>query len=261
MNKHKLKNRQLASKKKKINRKENEDSEGIRRRRKGDKPEMTLKTFYIIKSILIVSILVSFFQFSILLLPLFISYTSLYYFSTWAERKMNRSYNKENQKKILKVDASIAFITIIVSISSAFYSFGTMVGNRVSSMSSYFYRIMSLSTGVRRSGGGSMGFSEKPEGFQRPEGMQKPEGMGSGQRPTRPDFDVNDLPIEFLFNQILSSIIQILIFSVIILGSMTIMYYVYKTYISKKRLKIKENEKNEWVFSKEDLMKLLEEDI
>ncbi len=260
MNKKKLKTRQLSSKNKKIKRKEKEDSEGIRKKRKGDKPEMNLRTYYIIKICLIIGILIAFFQFSILLLPLFIGYTSLYYFSSWAERKINRSYNKENQKKILKVDAALAFITIVVSVASAIYSFGTMVGNRFNSLSSYFSRIMSLSTGVRKSGSGSMGLGERPDGFQKPEGGGGT-GMPSGQRPPKPDFDVNDLPIEFVFNQILSSIIQILIFSVIIIGSLTIIYYFYKTYISKKRLKIKENEKNEWTFSKEELMKLLEEQI
>lgn len=255
MNKRKLKQRKITAKKKKVYKKELEDSEGMRR--KSNKPEMSLTTYNIIKIALVIAMLLSFFTFSTLLLPLFLAYTSLYYFSSWAERKINRQYNKENKKKIFKVDASLAFITLVVSISSAFYSFSTMVGNRFNSISSYFYRIMSLSTGVRKSGGGSMGFGDKPSGFQKPSG-----GTGSmGGRPSRPDFDMNDLPIEFAFNQILSSIVQILVFSVIIVGGLTALWYFYKTFIKKKRLVIKENEKNDWTFSKDELINLLEEEI
>lgn len=256
MNKRKLKQRKITAKKKKLHKKELEDSEGIRRK-KSNKPEMSLTTYNIIKIVLVVAMLISFFTFSTLLLPLFLAYTSLYYFSTWAERKINRQFNKENKKKIFKVDASLAFITLVVAISTTFYSFSTMVGNRFNSISSYFYRIMSLSTGVRKSGGGSTGFGGKPSGFQKPSG-----GTGSmGGRPSRPNFDMNDLPIEFAFNQILSSIVQILVFSVIIVGALTALWYFYKTFIKKNRLVIKENEKNDWTFSKDDLIKLLEEEI
>lgn len=237
--------------------KEKEDNEGMRR--KTNKPEMSLNRYYLIKSILVVAILISFFSYSVFLLPLFLAYASLYYFSTWAERRINRQYNKENKKRLFKLDASLSAITIIVSLSSAFYSFSTMVGNRVNSIQTYFYRIMSLSTGIRKKGSSSMGFGGKPDGFTKPSG-----GGGSGMengRPPRPDFDMNDLPIEFAFNQILSSIVQILVFSVIILGTISILIYVYKNFIKKKNIKIKENVKNEWTFSKEDLIKLLEEKI
>ncbi|MFI3251923.1 MAG: hypothetical protein R3Y60_02155 [bacterium] len=254
MNKQKIKQRQIAAKKKKISRKEQADAGGIRRK-KSKKPEMSLQLFYIIKFGLLIGIVFSFFFYSVLLLPLFIAYTSLYYFSTWAERKINRQFNKENQKRIFKFDAALAFITLVVSISTALYSFSTMVGNKARNISFYINRILSLSTGVRNNKGGSMGFGGKPSGG----GMGG--GMGNGTRPERPNFDLNDLPIEFAFNQILSSIVQILVFSVIIIGTLSVLVYVYKNYIKKDRLKIKENEKNEWKFSKEELIALLEEKI
>lgn len=258
MNKQKLKKRQLAAKQKRINRKESEDSTGVQKRKRNSKPEMRLDLFYLIKAILIVSMIFSFFVYSTLLLPLFIAYTSLYYFSSWVERKINRRFNKENQKKIFKFDAAVAFITIVVALSSTIYSFSTMVGNRFNSISNYFFRIMSLGTGVRKKGNMSFGTGTRPEGFS------KPTGGSTGsmtQRPPKPDFDLNDLPIEFVFNQILSSIVQILVFSVIILGTISVLYFGYKNYIKKDRLKIKENEKTEWKFNQDDLIKLLEEEI
>lgn len=260
MNKQKLKNRQQSSKKKKIRKKESLDSEGIRTRRKGDKPELDINIFYYIKALLLVLMLISYFVFSTALLPLFIGYTSLYYFSYWVERKINRNFNSENKKSLFKVDYALAFITIVVAISSTIYSFGTMVGNKMKSFNMYFYRIMSLSTGVRNSKGKQFGMGERPEGFTKPSGGGGGFSGDSSSRPPRPDFDLNDLPVEFAFNQILSSVIQFLIFGVIIIGSITVVWYFYNKYRTKK-IKIKQNNKNEWSFSKEDLIKLLSEDI
>ncbi len=259
MNKQKLKKRKQQAKQKKINRKENEDSEGVRRRR-GTKPEMNLNVYYIIKAGLIGGMIFSFFIYSTLLLPLFMAYTSLLYFSGWAERKINRQYNKENQKKIFKLDAGIALITLVVSISSTLYSFSTSVGSKMRSFSIYFYRIMSLGTGVRKKGNMSMGTGTRPEGFEKPTGGGSM-GGSMGGRPSKPDFDLNDLPISFVFNQILSSIIQILVISVIILGATSILIYFYKNHIKKNRLKIKENTKTEWTFNQDELTALLEEEI
>lgn len=255
MNKARIQQRKKQAKQKKINRKEAEDRDGVRRRTK--QPEMSLNLYYLIKGSLLIAMFISFFTFSMLLLPLFLAYTSLYYFSTWAERKINRQYNKENQKKLFKFDSGLALITIIVSISTTFYSFSNMVGNRFNSLFSYLYRILSLSTGVRKKGNMNFGMG-KPDGFVRPEGGSS----GSmGQRPSKPNFDLNDLPIEFAFQQILSTIIQILVFSVIIIGVITVLIHVYKTFIKSKKLSIKENEKNEWTFDEENLQRLLQEEI
>ncbi len=260
MNKQKIKNRQQSSKNKKIRKKEQEDQEGIRRRRKGDKPEMDIEVFYVIKACLIIGIIVSYFFFSTLLLPLFIAFTSLFYFSFWVERKINRSYNVENKKSIFKMDAALAFITILVGVTSTIFTFSRIAGSKFSSLSFYINRIMSLSTGVRNKQGSSFGGGGKPEGFVKPEGGTRP-NYGNGQRPQRPNFDLNDLPVEYAFNQILSSIVQFLIFSVIIISSITVFIYFYNKFVKSKRLKIKQNEKNDWSFSKDDLINLLEEKI
>ncbi len=256
MNKQKLKNRKQNSKNRKIRQKEQEDTLGIRRRRKGDKPELDIEIFYYIKLSLIIGIIISYFFFSTLLLPMFIGLSSLYLISFWVERKLNRS-NSGNKKRVFKMDAAMAFITIIVSVSTTLYSFSTMTGSRFNSISSYITRLMSLSTGVRKKGNNNFGFAEKPEGFVKPEGATRP----SGGRPQRPDFDMSDLPIEFAFNQILSSIVQFLILSVIIISSITVIIYFYNKYVKFKKIKIKQNEKNQWTFSKEDLIKLLEEQV
>ncbi|MFI3329616.1 MAG: hypothetical protein R3Y05_03890 [bacterium] len=258
MNKQKLNNRKQSAKNKKIRKKETEDLLGVRKRRKGDKPELDIEVFYIIKAVLIVATILSYFFLSSLLLPLFIGFSSLYILSFWVERRLNRSYNSENKKSIFKMDAGLAFITIIVSISTTFYSYATMMGSKFSSFSSYFTRLMSLSTGSRGGGNKNFGIGGKPEGFVKPEGMTKPSG---GQRPQRPDFDISDLPIEYAFNQILSSIVQFLILSVIIISSITVILYFRNKYIKIKKINIKQNDKNDWSFSKEDLMRLLEEQV
>lgn len=257
MNKQKLKSRQLAGKNKKIRQKESEDAQGIRKRRKGDKPELDIEVFYIIKAALIIAIIISYFFFSTMLLPLFVALSSLYILSFWVERKLNRSYNSDNRKRIFKADASLAFITIIVSVSTTLYSFTTMVGNRFNTISSYITRLMSLSTGVRNNKNKNFGYQGKPDGFVKPEGVTKPSG---GQRPQRPDFDISDLPIEYAFSQILSSIVQFLILSVIIISSISVILFFYKKY-KNNRIVIKHNEKNDWSFSKEDLLKILEEQV
>ncbi len=255
LNKNKLKSRKQAAKNKKIRRKEQEDSTGITKKRKGDKPELDQLVFYCIKGGLLLAILICYFTFSILLFPLFIAYISLYYFSFWVERKINRNFNFENQQKVFKMDSGLAFITLIVSLASNIFSFTRLVGNRRNSFYMYFQRIFSLSTGVRNKQNKNFGMGERPEGFVPPS-----DGVGSG-RPSKTDFDISDLPIEFAFTQILSSIIQILIFSVLILGAISTFRYFYKTYISKTRMRIKENNKNEWVFSKEDLKRILQEEV
>lgn len=254
LNKSKLKKRQQAAKNKKIRRKEQEDATGVIRRRKTDKPELSEQTFIIAKAIILVLIIISYFSFSTLLLPLFLALISLYYFSFWVERKINRSFNLDNKKRVFKMDSGLAFITVIISVATNIFSFSRMIGSKRSSFSMYISRIFSLSTGVRNKSEKNFGMGERPEGFAPPSG-------GSGGRPNRPDFDISDLPVEIAFTQILSSIINILILTVVILGTLSVGMYFYKKYFNNKQIRIKQNNKNEWVFSKEDLQRLLQEDV
>lgn len=254
MNKKKLSQRKTRSKNRKIRRKEQEDSTGIKRKSRNDKKELSPLVFYSIKAILLILMIISYFSFSMLLLPLFIGFTSLYYFSFWTERKINRNFNIENKKRVFKSDSALAFITILISIFSTIFTTINMIGHRRNTFSSTFQKIMSLSTGIRNKNNKSFGMGTKPEGFVPPSGS-------TGGRPIRTDFDISDLPIEFAFTQILSTILQILIFSVILLGFISTITFFYKKYVKQKRIKIKENMKNDWTFSKDNLKRILQEDV
>lgn len=99
-----------------IEQKEYEDAHGIKRKVKyGYSDGMSLKTIRIIKIVLLVAGLVSFFLYSVLLLPIVLLYGLLYFFMRQKERNMNYGMRKELWVKLPKFDCTIALIIVIVT--------------------------------------------------------------------------------------------------------------------------------------------------
>lgn len=244
------------AKRKKIHRKEKEDSEGFVRKK--HKRDMSPNVYYISKFALIVLIVIIYFVYSPLLLPLCLIYAGYYFLAFLAERRMNLHVHRDNHNKIFKLDSTIISITILISFGSSLFSnvrsIGGGKGGNMQGMQ--FASIGSMLTGVRNAfrQQSSFGFGSLPSDFQAPSGGGRPEA-GS-----RPDFSLSDLPLEFAFSQILSSVIQFLIFTALILGGITTGWYLYKTFIYNKKVRLHQS-KNEWVFSREELLELLSQDI
>ncbi len=220
---------------------EEQDSLGISRK-KWDHT-ISLKLFVILKIICIALIPIVYFVYSPFLIVCMVAYVSLFFLSIMAERRINTSVIKSNHIKIPKLDSALALIIIVISLFGVCMSGTSKVkkpsfenapdfsnvkeidfdGARKNMWLREFTNTLknfgSLLTGERSvfSGGKqSFGMKEAPKDF--PKDMSElPEGMPSFEgRPTRPniDFDIDDLPIEYLFSSILTTVNTVLIFSV-----------------------------------------------
>lgn len=218
----------------KIKKMESQDSKGISRRKLTG--AMNPKAFVILKVISIVSIAVSYFIFSPLLIFCVIFTILMFVFSTRTEKYLNYSYIKSNHIKFLKLDSVIAVIVLIVSIFSFALSFNskkkTPRGNTLTNIVMNINNFCSLQTGQRsliKIGGMKMKFSN----VDFPEGMGPPPNGGQG-----PKFNLEDLPVEAVFSQMLSSINSVLIIMIPISGCITLIHY----YNKKKKFDAKMNE-------------------
>ncbi len=250
--KPKQKNINLKKKKRKQAIKEKEDSEGVYKCKGDEKFSLDPIIFYIVKGILLLIILWCYFNYSLLLLPLFVIYGSLYYFSFCVQRYINRGYVKEKHAKVFKLDAAFAIISVVASTLISSFSFSRIIGAKGRMIQRFVNMWLSLQTGIRNAFKGSRDFGNMSPPANRPSG-----GGASG----KPSMSLDDLPLEYAFSQILTSIIQMMVFIVLIMGFLSIIVYVYKTYINKKYIKIKQNNPNKWEFSKEELNKLLNEEV
>lgn len=113
--------------KEEIARKEYEDDKGIKRRQKyGYSDGLSLKTIRIIKIVLLVAGVLSYFLYSVLLLPIVFVYGLLYFSIRKKERNMNYGMRKELWIKLTKFDSIIALIIVVTAVSMTGLSMMTM---------------------------------------------------------------------------------------------------------------------------------------
>ena len=227
-------------KRKKIRKLESQDAKGISRKKY--KLVIKPKTFFIMKIIGVIFVPLAYFLYSPLLIFVMIYFVVLYFAAIGCEHSLNKSVIKSNHIKIPKYDSAIALLLVCVAIFGSAFNvssgpvgmFQNTIGSKIKTAIRNFG---SLLTGFRSIFGTSKSFEfgsmGKPEGFVRDQAAFE-ERFGNeigGQRPGgRPmDFEINmdDIPIEFMFSQILSTALTIMIFMVMLLGIVSL-YHTYK---------------------------------
>ena len=241
------------------------DDQGINRKKW--KFTYTPKRFIIVKSILIGLIPILYFIYSPLLVIVMVAYIGLFYLAIATERHMNKSVIKSNHIKIPKFDSAIALLVVVISLLGSIFGVSNGRVGRFSNtvwmkFTTSLRNFGSLLTGKRALIGGSRDFGfgtrpEPPEGFI-PDGEAFNEMMGpmQGGRPDM-DIDFSDLPIEFMFSQILSTVQTTLVFAVVVIGLLSL-------WLTNKKIKKFNIEINEFVIdghinliSDEDIEKIL----
>jgi hypothetical protein len=235
---------------KKIKKLESQDARGISRKKY--KLVIKSKTFFIMKIIGIVSIPLAYFLYSPLLILVMIYFVALYFAAVGCEHSLNKSVIKSNHIKIPKYDSAIALLLVCVTIFGSVFSassgpvgmFQNTIGSKIKNAIKNFG---SLLTGFRSIFGMSRDFGfgpmDKPEGFV-PDKAAFEERFGSemggprpGGRPMDFEMSMDDIPIEFMFSQILSTAITIMIFMVMVLGIISL----YHTYRKIKKFNVEQN--------------------
>ncbi len=107
-----------SSKKKQIQRMEEQDALGISRKKW--KHTLNPNIFILIKLILIALIPITYFLFSPLLILVFIAYIGLFFLARMAEHSMNKSVIRSNHIHISKIDSGIALIIVIIALCGGF---------------------------------------------------------------------------------------------------------------------------------------------
>lgn len=218
-----------AKQARKIRQLEKMDAQGISRKKW--KFTYDPKKFIQIKAVLIVLIPITYFLYSPLLVVVMILYIGMFFLAIGTERKMNKSVIKSNHINIPKYDSAIALLLVVIAFLGSV--FGVSTGRRGHFANTFWTKITtsiqnfgSLLTGRRALIGGMRGFGfgtapEPPDGFvssasdfQDMMGDMPPSDGG------RPDFnlDISNIPIEFMFSQILSTVQTALVFAVAGIG-------------------------------------------
>lgn len=237
--KKQIKRKKQVRKVRKIRKYESQDARGISRKKW--KFTYTQKKFIWVKSILLVLIPITYFLYSPLLVVVFICYIGLFFLAIGTERHMNKSVIKSNHIKIPKFDSALALILVVISLFGAIFGVSQgRIGRFSNTLWSKFINSVknfgSLLTGQRQIFGrlrlfsfGTMpkppdGFIARPEDFHEMHGDMPP--MGGG----RPDFefDLNQIPIEFMFSQILSTILTVMIFMIFGIGILSLFLTIKK---------------------------------
>jgi hypothetical protein len=249
-----LTKRQIAQKKKqkkarKIRQLENMDAKGISRKKW--KFTYSPQKFIKIKAILIVFIPIVYMVYSPLLFIVMLLYAGLFYLAIGTERSMNKSVIKSNHIKIPKYDSAIALLLVVVAFLGSIFGvsngrvgrFSNTVWSKITTSMTNFG---SLLTGRRTLFGNSRGFGfgtapKPPEGFVA-NASEFSDNMGSmppggGGRPDF-DIDITNIPIEFMFSQILSTVQTALIFLVVGVG----VFSLWMTYKKMKKFEIEIND-------------------
>lgn len=235
-----LRNQQKRIKKaKKIKKLELQDAQGISRKKW--KFTYSPKKFIWIKGITLLLIPVVYFVYSPLLAIVFSAYVALFYFAIGVEHYMNKSVIKSNHIRIPKVDSAIALLLIVVSLLGSVFGVSQ---ERMGRFANTFYtKILtslknfgSLLTGQRQLLGRNMGFKfgtmpNPPDDFislseEFQALMPQMPNMGGGK--PNFDLDISNVPIEFMFSQILSTIQTILIFATVGIGILSLVITVKK---------------------------------
>jgi hypothetical protein len=212
----------------KIKRTESMDAKGIRKKKWNI--VISYQTYFKMKVIGIILIPIVYFVYSPFLILVMGYYVSLYYFAILAERSMNKSIIKSRQIKLPKYDSGLAAFLIFISLFGSI--FGLAQSGKIGRLSNTLWikvgksleTVGSLMTGLRVFFGTGriikFGMGNPPDGFVRKGGnmgdFDRTPRMGSG-RPLV-NLSLDNLPIEFMFSQILSTTATILIFSVMGMG-------------------------------------------
>ncbi|MFA6801398.1 MAG: hypothetical protein WCR19_04765 [Acholeplasmataceae bacterium] len=218
----------------KVRKLEKMDSEGISRKKW--KFTYSPDKFIKIKIGLIILIPIVYLLYSPLLVVVMLLYIGLFYLAIATERKMNKSVIKSNHIKIPKFDSAIALLLVVIALLGSIFGvsngrvgrFSNTLWSKITTSLSNFG---SLLTGQRALIGGKLSFlfgtaPTPPDGFiasssefQNQMGDMPPGGGG------RPDFnlDITNIPIEFMFSQILSTVQTALVFAVVGVGIFSIL--------------------------------------
>lgn len=247
--KRQRKQKKEKNKQRQIRKLESLDRRGIARKKW--RFVFNFKRFAIFKIALICLIPLIYFVYSPLLVVVIALYVSTFFLAIGVEHALNKSVIKSNHVKIQKYDAAVALVLILIGLFGSIFgmsqgrpgrfsqtiwikfldslrNFGTLLtGNRL------------LFGDARRFGFGTVG---RPEGFvPNSDAMQDMLAdlppMPSGGRPHF-EMDLDNIPIEFMFSQILSTVNTVLVFLVCGLGILSL-YYSYKR-IKKFNLDINE---------------------
>lgn len=243
--------KRAKNKQKKIKRMESQDSRGISR--KTFKLVIKPKTFIIMKIVGVVAVPVVYFVYSPLLILVMFYFVFLFFAAIGCEHSMNKSVIRSNHIKIPKYDSAIALVLICIAIfGSSFSAASGPVGRFANTVSMKVLQAVknmgSLLTGERsifRKAGRIMKFGtmEKPDGFVPDSdafldqfGGEPP--MGGGGRPPEFELSMDDIPIEFMFSQLLSTVTTVLIIMVGVLGAISLWYTIKKI----KKFNLEQNE-------------------
>lgn len=231
--------------KKKVKKLENLDAKGISRKKY--KLVMSPKTFFIMKIVGIISVPVIYFVYSPLLVVSMLYFIGLFFAAIGLEHSLNKSVIRSNHIKIPKYDSAIALVlTCVAFFGTVFNTAGTKVGMMANTVNMTLTKSLNnfgtLLTGVRSVFSSNRQFNfgsmERPEGFiadregmmDRFEGMERPpQGNfeGFSGRPMRMEIDMDNIPVEFMFTQLLSTIATVLLVSVVVFSIISL-YFTYK---------------------------------
>lgn len=226
----------VAVKKKRMAKKERQDALGISRKRY--KFVVSPKLFLILKAVAVVSLPIVYFVYSPLLVVDMLLFVALFFLAIGCEHGMNKSVIRSNHIHIPKYDSAVALVLVCISFFQAV--FGSSGGSAARFARSLFRQVVqkiksfgALQTGIRTVFGSSAGFQfgsmEKPDNFV-PSGeafRDQMGGMPPGDMPGgRPDFEVSmdNVPVEFMFSQVYSTIATLLIILVGVLGALSLIY-------------------------------------
>lgn len=236
--------------------KQMQDSKGIKRT--NWKHSMDPNLFILLKLGCIILIPIIYFVYSPLLILVLLAYASFFFLTIMAERKLNKSVIKKNHITIPKFDSAIALVIVIIATVGIFFAnnsnqkrstFASLPETQIEEFSdkpdfklakkSTFWitvkqtltNLGSCLTGTRSVFGESVhefGSMQPPEDFVS-DSSELQEEIHNMPNPSQDfDFDISDLPVEYMFSNILSTVNSALIFLVTGLGLTSLVFVVIK---------------------------------
>ena len=227
-------------KRKQFKKKESQDARGISRKRY--KLIIKPKTFFILKSIGIVMIPLTYFLYSPLLVIVMAYFILLFFAAIGCEHSLNKSVIKSNHIRIPKYDSAIALLLVSIALFGSIFHvssgpvgrFANTIGSKILQSLKNFGTLLTGERSILRRGIGFVfGTMDKPDGFipNHDEFVERfgdmPAGGPPGGRPTF-ELSMEDIPIEFMFSQILSTAATVLIFTVMAFGIISLVYTMKK---------------------------------
>lgn len=226
----------LKNKQNRIKKIEKMNAKGLSRKR--HKFVMSVKKITVLKLGLAVLTVGIYFLYSPLLFVCMLGFIGLYFADIAVERNLNKSFIKKNQIKIPKYESGIALVLVLIAIFGTAFGLRGQIrggfsrfGNRfLSNIISSVKNFGTLFTGERSilgNGGFLFGVKRPPSDF--------PTGGGASSMPIstgRPSgnfmLSAEDLPLEFMFSSMLSSLITVLIFTTVVLTVVSVLHMHWK---------------------------------